>query len=110
MRLAAAYYRELNRDFAKAPVRGTKTGSDLLNELATDKRFLPFLEESSNPFGSVKIKDREFGPGTYNLGIPGFTMVPDGDLTPFARQNRLLLDANVVQNPSAGPPSWARSL
>jgi outer membrane protein assembly factor BamB/tetratricopeptide (TPR) repeat protein len=92
MRLASAYYRELNRDFAQAPVRAAKTGADLLNELATDKRFLPFLEESSNPFGPVKLAVRELGAGAFNVPLPGFVMMPEGDQTPFAKQNRLMLD------------------
>jgi outer membrane protein assembly factor BamB/tetratricopeptide (TPR) repeat protein len=98
-RLAAAYYRQLNRDFAKDPVRGTKTGADLVNELATDKRFLPFLEESSNPFGPVKLTARELGAGAFNVGLPGFVMMPQGDQTPFAKQNRLMLDPSDTVNP-----------
>src|SRR5207253_11154810 len=41
MKLAAAYYRELGQTFAKAEVRKGKTGGDLFNDLAADKRFLP---------------------------------------------------------------------
>jgi outer membrane protein assembly factor BamB len=99
MRLASAYYRELNRDFAQAPVRATKTGADLLNELATDKRFLPFLEESSNSFGPVKLAVRELGAGAFNVGLPGFVMMPEGDHTPFAKQNRVIFDLNDPKHP-----------
>lgn len=100
MRLAAAYYRELGRDFPKDAVRGNKTGADLLSGLATDKRYLPFLEEgSANAFGPVKLAARELEAGSFNVGLPGFTMLPTGDQTPFAKQNRLLLDPNDTINP-----------
>jgi outer membrane protein assembly factor BamB len=99
MRLAAAYYRELAREFAKEPVRGGKTGADLFNELATDKRFLPFLEESANPWGAAKLKATEFKPDPNKIAAPGFTMQPSGDDTPFARQHRLVLDAGDASNP-----------
>ncbi len=99
MKLAADYYRQLNRDFGKVAVRGAKTGSDLLNELATDKRFLPFLEETTSTWGPVKMTARDLGPGTFNVAQSGFVMQPDGDQTPFARQNRLLLDPSNASNP-----------
>ena len=99
MRLAAAYYRDLGRDFAKDAVRGAKTGSDLFNDLATDKRFLPFLEDVTNPFGPAKLTARELLAGTYAASVPGFTMNPEGDETPFARQHRLVLDPGNANNP-----------
>lgn len=99
MKLAAEYYRQLDRDFGKVAVRGTKTGSDLLNKLAADKRFLPFLEETTRSWGPVKLAARDLGAGAFNAGLPGFVMQPDGDQTPFARQNRLLLDPSDATNP-----------
>jgi outer membrane protein assembly factor BamB len=99
MRLAAAYYRELRHDFAKEAVRGTKTGADLFNELATDKRFLPFLEEATNPWGVAKLKASEVKLPPNQYLVPGFTMQPDGDDTPFAKQHRLILDASDASNP-----------
>jgi outer membrane protein assembly factor BamB len=117
MRLAAAYYRELDRDFAKAPVRGPKTGSDLFSDLATDKRFLPFLEDSANPFGPVTIAFRELGPNSFKVGVAGFNLTPQGDQTPFAKQNRLILDPSDTTNPkirlrdsSTNPDRWTTNL
>ena len=55
-----AYGGELGNPTA-AP--GKKTGSELLSELATDKRYLPFLESASNPFGPVKIAARDLAEG-----------------------------------------------
>lgn len=55
---AAHFYRLLGRDYAKVQVRDGKTGQDIYNELATDKRFLPFLDEVPMAF-SGKIKAEE---------------------------------------------------
>src|SRR5208282_2996772 len=54
---AAYYYRILGRDFPHVIVRDGKTGEDLLNELATDKRFLPYLDEPGQAWmGHPQIK------------------------------------------------------
>src|SRR5262249_55964228 len=42
---AVRYYRILGKDFAKVRVRDGKTGADLFQDLQTDKRFLPYLQE-----------------------------------------------------------------
>src|SRR5207302_11404580 len=42
---ATHYYRVLGRDFSKVVVKDGKTGQDYYNDLATDKRLLPFLDE-----------------------------------------------------------------
>ncbi len=117
LRLAAAYYRELARDFAKDPVRGKLTGTDLLNELATDKRFLPYLEEGSSTWGPVKMAARELPAGALRTGIVEFVMQPEGDQTPFAKQHRLMLDPSNTLNPrlrlrdlSTGADRWTTNL
>src|SRR5262249_10856772 len=56
---AAHYYRVLARDFAKVQVREGKTGDDIFNELATDKRFLPYLDEPTAAWGASNIKVKE---------------------------------------------------
>lgn len=95
MRLAASYYRELGQHFANAPVRGDKTGADLVSELAADKRFLPFLEEIRNPFGTAKIAARDLVPGQYQpLASASIVLLPAGEPNGFAKQNRLMLEAN----------------
>lgn len=98
MRLAATYYRQLGQDFAAVKVRGNKTGADLLNELATDKRFLPFLEQSGNSWGPVKMAARDLGVNAIPVGLNGFVMTPQGDQTPFAKQYRLIFTFNHPKN------------
>ena len=117
LRLAAAYYRELARDFAKDQVRGNLTGTDLLNELATDKRFLPYLEAGSSPWGPVKMAARELLAGTLKTGLVEFVMQPDGDQTPFAKQHRLMFDPSDTLHPrlrlrdlSTGADRWTANL
>jgi tetratricopeptide (TPR) repeat protein len=98
MKLAAAYYRKLGADFAKSPVRGKKTGADLLNELATDKRFLPYLEEHNSFWGNAPIKAREL----QAEGIAGtqeFRFQPEGDVDLMLQNLRLAFDPSNASNP-----------
>jgi outer membrane protein assembly factor BamB/tetratricopeptide (TPR) repeat protein len=117
MQLAAAYYRQLGRDFATAKVLGNQTGADLLAELANNKTMLPFLEETGVLFGNAKIGSRELPPGAIAAGLPGFVMRPEGDLTPFANQHRLLLDPSNPNSPAvklvdvaSGKERWSLNL
>ena len=73
MGLAAAYYRQLGRDFGNVPVRmqgnEPRTGAALLDELASDPRFLPYLEERKLPWVNMKMAVRRLAayqcrPGT----------------------------------------------
>ena len=106
MKLAAAYYRQLHREFAAAPVRqdkdGMRTGADIFNELATDPRFRPFLEEPGSPWGQEKLAAREMATGAAGLTFQGFIFQPEGDPTPVMRHYRLMLDPennNGFRNP-----------
>jgi hypothetical protein len=101
MKLAAAYYRRLAQDFPTARVRQGKTGKDLFNELATDKRFLPFLEDASPGWGPAPLKAREINGATIPAtALNGFILSPAGDQTPFARRHRLVIDRGMPNNPT----------
>jgi outer membrane protein assembly factor BamB len=56
---AAYYYRILAHDFAKVVVRDGKTGADLFEELATDKRFLPYLDEQASSLWSGSLTEKD---------------------------------------------------
>lgn len=99
MKLAAAYYRELQRDYADVAVRGKQTGADLFNDLATDPRFRPYLEEPGSLFNQTKIGAREIPAGNFTPGIQGFIFTPQGDLTPLMKQHRLVLEPANANNP-----------
>ena len=103
MKLAAAYYRQLNREFAKDAVRiekdKSRTGAELFNELATDPRFRPYLEEPASPWSrQVKIGFRELAGGV-STGNQGYIFEPEGDLTPLMKRSRLVLDPANAANP-----------
>jgi outer membrane protein assembly factor BamB len=95
MKLAAAYYRELGEKFPTVKVRDGKTGADLLNELAVDKRFLPYMGGQSTLWSKVQFAAREIGTGG---NFPGYIFQPKGDLTPFMRNHRLVLEPSQLFN------------
>jgi len=89
---AVHYYRELGRDFGGIIVRDGKTGADIWNDLATDRRFLPYLESAQQSWnGKWKVPSEING---QNQPQPAFTLEPVGDLLPFFQRHRLVLETN----------------
>src|SRR5206468_12667665 len=62
---AAYYYRLLGTDFANIQIRDGKTGAELFRELATDKRFLPYLEEMDSPLAGGQLQVMDIPGGGY---------------------------------------------
>jgi len=56
---AYKYYRDLKTRFPNTPVRDLKTGSQLFDDLATDKRFLQYMDEPGDVIGTQKFKAEE---------------------------------------------------
>jgi outer membrane protein assembly factor BamB len=85
---AVYYYRLLGSEFARIPVRDSKTGADMFKELSTDKRFWPYLDEVQAPFRGVNLKVLEVPGSSYPLqnSIP---LEFKGPPTPFTRKYRL---------------------
>jgi outer membrane protein assembly factor BamB len=87
---AAYYYELLGKEYAKVPVIDGKTGEDLYNDLATDKRFLPHLDKpsQSNTGGKIKAVDQTgsfpYQHQTYQFGL-------QGENIPFFQRNQLML-------------------
>jgi outer membrane protein assembly factor BamB len=98
LRLAASYYREINKDFGNVVLRDGKTGADLFNALAQDPRLRPFLEEPGVLWANTKFKERTTDAGKVK-GIEGFIFQPEGDLTPVMQQYRLVLNPVDRQRP-----------
>lgn len=94
MKLAASYYRALAREFPDKAVRDGKTGKELFNAMAEDRRFLPYLEEHGSLWRAGKIAARELASGNTGAPVQAFVLRPQGDLTPFSAQHRLVLEAN----------------
>ncbi|MCI0462193.1 MAG: hypothetical protein L0Z62_35015 [Gemmataceae bacterium] len=100
MKLAVAYYRDLAREFPKTAIRGTKTGADLFSDVFNDpKRLLPYVHERELLWPRAEFKGRELPPGNIAPGLQGFIFQPTGDMTPFMRQHRLVLDPVNSSNP-----------
>jgi hypothetical protein len=85
---AIHYYKELGRDFGTIIVRDGKTGADIWNDLATDKRFLPYLEGARQSWNG-KWKPGIEMTGQQNQVQPVFTLEPAGDLLPLFQRHRI---------------------
>ncbi len=103
MKDAARYYRTLGTDFATVVVRDGQTGADLFSELATDKRFLPYLDVKDLLRITGKMNARKVDPNTLRRDNSwfqlqnAFTFEPEGDVLPFVRRHRLMFSLNSRQ-------------
>jgi outer membrane protein assembly factor BamB/tetratricopeptide (TPR) repeat protein len=88
---AAFYYHILGTRYASEVVRDGRTGADLFAELATDKRFLPLLDDPGRRalLGRVNKGVEERGSYHYNQQIYGFEQ--RGEPLPFFRSHLLAL-------------------
>ncbi len=95
---AGFYYRVLHRQFAKVVIRDGKTGDDLYQEAATDKRLLPYLEESKQSWngGSHQflVDVRAHGNFPY---VHVTALEPEGDVLPFFQRHRLVVNQSFRQ-------------
>jgi hypothetical protein len=103
MRDAVTYHRLLERHYARAQVAPGRTGADVWNDVVTDKRFLPFLEEPSGVlrgrFNLRYLEERVDGPER-----EGFTFAPRGRSLPLFHQRRLTLVGNDLRIRDSGAP------
>jgi outer membrane protein assembly factor BamB len=84
---AAYWYRALAHEFGDTVVRGDKKGAEFLNDLATDKRLLAYLDEPRRAWADARLKAKE-GPG--NGSMPQiFVFTPEGEMVPFFRNHIL---------------------
>jgi outer membrane protein assembly factor BamB/tetratricopeptide (TPR) repeat protein len=94
---ASYYYRVLRDEFAKVPVRDGKTGADLFNDMATDKRLLPHLDVPGNlgVTGKYFKVDEQRGNFPYNAQVYEFGHT--GEELPFFQRHRVGLGFNYHQ-------------
>lgn len=108
---AAYWYRRLGHDYDKVTIRDGKTGGDFLNDLATDKRFLPFLDEPASWTGKLKYRE-EFG--QFNQLQQVYFFEPEGEVLPFFQRNRLCYQMNTAQlkliDRTTGEERWSQGL
>src|SRR5262249_15478263 len=79
---AAHYSRLLGHKFARVEVRDGKTGEDFFNDLATDKRFLPYLDEPTQVWSGAKMKGKEVN-GIFQQTRYAFTFEPAEEVLPY---------------------------
>lgn len=110
---AAYYYRILGKEFAQVEVRDGKTGADLFDELATDKRFLPYLDEPGQVWHGGKIRVEEQR-GIAQPPQPHFSFQPAGEPLPFFQKHRVALNLNFHQfkllDRATGEEKWSQKL
>jgi outer membrane protein assembly factor BamB len=90
------YYHKLKLRFADTPVRDGKTGAQLFDDLATDKRFLQYLDEPGAAVGKRNFKaneerDRQFPMKAEHML---YTYDPASDALPFLRRHRIAVNYN----------------
>jgi len=91
---AAYYFRILGQDYSQTVIRDGKTGADLFNEQATDKRFLPYLDEPPNPWSSKPVSKGHEVYGSFQTNTAGFALDSDGENLPFFQRYRLAITGN----------------
>ncbi len=89
---AAYYYRLLRRDFPNVPVSDGKTGSDIFDEQATDKRLLPFMDEPDRlGGGSKRITTSPPEVGNFQYQNQSYQLGQVGEKLPFFQENQLVI-------------------
>ncbi|HTK74458.1 MAG TPA: PQQ-binding-like beta-propeller repeat protein, partial [Gemmataceae bacterium] len=91
---AVGLFKQLGGEFASVPVRDGKTGADFLNELSTDKRFLPYLEAQGLLWKGA-FKAQAVTANFASIGQVSLTIEPEGEQLPFFDRHRLVLDVNI---------------
>jgi outer membrane protein assembly factor BamB len=94
---AAYCYTILAREFGKVAVRDGKTGADLFDELATDKRFLPYIDAPAGGLVHGKIRAEVERHGAQPQQQPLFGFEPEGEMLPFFRRHKVALNTNMHQ-------------
>lgn len=93
---AVAWYRVLGRDFATTTVVDDKTGAELLDGLASDKRFFEHLgpARSAWPAGPWKATESV---GVNSARPPQLAFTPEGVVPPFFAKHELVLNLTNFQ-------------
>jgi hypothetical protein len=89
---AVGCYRQLGELFGDVVLPDGRSGADHFNEVFSDKRFVPYLEQPRPPWSS-RYRGQDVS-GQQTALASAFTFEPQGDLLPFFNRYRLVLDAN----------------
>jgi outer membrane protein assembly factor BamB len=112
---AAWYYRLLGTQYASQVVRDGRTGSEFFDDLITDKRFLPMLDDPGHRalIGKVRMSDER---GTYPYNQQVYAFEQRGEPLPFFHEHRLALQYGGQMHQlrlldrSTGEIRWAQGL
>lgn len=86
---AAYYYRILGTDFGSVIIRDGKTGVEVFRDLATDKRFLPYLDDVDSPLNGGRLQVMDVSGGGY-YATPFWPYEAKGELLPSLQHQRLV--------------------
>lgn len=110
---AAYYYRVLRRDYPNVQVSDGKTGSDIYDEQATDKRLLPFIDEPDRLGSGGKITYSDV-PGTFPYQNQTYQLGQVGEKLPFFQENQFVVRYQPhslrVLDPATGEERWSKAL
>jgi outer membrane protein assembly factor BamB/tetratricopeptide (TPR) repeat protein len=112
---ALFYERALVRDYPGVEVRDGKTGADLLADLATDKRLLPYTQPAVRWTGGLIRADKVGAPSpTPSNGPQVLTFQFQGELTPSLENHVLVLDLTSSRlkllDRATGAERWGETL
>jgi len=110
---AVYFYRILGEKYGKVKVNG-KEGAEYLEELANDKRFLPYLDQAGRFVVKGKVKtDSEEEDGQFYGYTSQYPLYNFGEEMPFFLRNKLVLDNNhhlMLKDASSGDVRWSNKL
>ncbi|QVL34724.1 PQQ-binding-like beta-propeller repeat protein [Telmatocola sphagniphila] len=86
-------YQRLGTEYASVKLSDGRSGEQSLNDLITDKRYLPYLEPSNLTWnGRLKAKEDHQNSGMIQMP---FQVIPDDeDSSPFFERNRVYVETN----------------
>jgi outer membrane protein assembly factor BamB/tetratricopeptide (TPR) repeat protein len=93
---AAYFYEMLYHDYPNIKVRDGKTGADIFNELATDKRLLPFLDRPNKVGLNIRMKATELRE-SFPLQYQTYYFDHAGENLPFFQQHQIALRHDLHQ-------------
>jgi outer membrane protein assembly factor BamB len=97
---AAFFYRTLAQKYPKIIIRDGKTAEEVYLDLATDKRFLPYLDEPRRGWTTLGPGEKfqyERAHGTFQNAQQLFWLEPEGDVPPQLRRFRLGVDQSTYR-------------
>ncbi len=114
LRDAAHYSRLLCRDFAEVPVIHGKTGGDIFDELASDKRMLPFLHELERLGGASRKIGVSQQVGSFPYQNQLYHLGQFGEKSPFFQENQLVVRYQPhslrMLDRASGKEKWSQAL